>query len=46
LSVFVLVLSGLIFIIIDFDNSSRGLIRLNQSSLVDLVAEMKVGMAK
>jgi len=46
ISVFVLVLSGLIFIIIDFDNSSRGLIRLNQSSLVDLVAEMKVGMAK
>jgi hypothetical protein len=46
ISVFVLVLSGLIFIIIDFDNSSRGLIRLNQSSLVDLVADMEAAMAK
>jgi len=46
ISVFVLVLSGLIFIIIDFDNSSRGLIRLNQGSLTNLIAEMDATTAK
>lgn len=46
ITAFVLVLSGLIFIIIDFDNSSRGLIRLNQDSLIKLVVDMEAAMPR
>ncbi|WP_138465700.1 hypothetical protein [Poseidonocella sp. HB161398] len=41
MSVFAAVLAGLIVLIADFDNSSRGLIQLRQDSLSDLIAEME-----
>ena len=44
-SVFAFALATLIFIIIDFDNSSRGLIQLNQGPLTDLIEEMEKSLA-
>ncbi|WP_172330179.1 hypothetical protein [Mangrovicoccus sp. HB161399] len=41
---FAVTLSARIFLISDFDNSSRGLIQLHQDSLVDLLAEMERSM--
>ena len=41
ISAFALVLSGLIFIIVDFDNSSRGLVQMSQDSVVALIRDME-----
>jgi drug/metabolite transporter (DMT)-like permease len=43
---FALALAALIFIIIDFDNSSRGLIRVSQDSLITVVADMEAALAR
>lgn len=43
---FALVLSLLIFIIVDFDNSSRGIVQIDQSSLKNMVAEMEAAMSR
>jgi len=45
IAVFALALASLIFIIIDFDNSLRGMIRVNQSALIDLIGEMRESVA-
>jgi len=44
ITVFAFALAALIFIIIDFDNSSRGLIQLSQDSLINLVRDMEAAM--
>lgn len=46
ITVFALVLSGLICLVVDFDNSSRGLIRVDQGSLTRLVAQMEAELRR
>ncbi len=42
---FVLALAALIYIILDFDNSSRGLIRVDQAPLIDVIDQMEAALA-